>query len=170
MRKIYALFAVLVLCLVALIGLYALTKNTHPESQDLPQNTTNPGTNMNNSSNDKSQGVIYFGIMYEKNYSILGIEYTSHTLITDAKVSLYQVSETNFTDRHLLNIPENPLFSANAVKQGSEGTYYKFKSVPYGNYYITAEKSGNIRAMPIILNAASDGDIFGTAVFNSDLS
>lgn len=107
--------------------------------------------------------------MYERKTSILGLELNSQTLITDAKVSLYQVDENNVSDKSLLNIPGNPLFSANAKKSGYEDTYYKFENVPYGYYCIIAEKDGNTREVPIILNAASDGCIFGTKVFNPDL-
>lgn len=171
MKKIIIILAMILLCVAALGATYVLTRNTYIEAPNLlPNATATNSTPINGDDKDNnSAGTIYFEIIYERNNSVLGLKFNSQTSITDANVSLYQVDRNNLSDKHLLNIPGNPSSSANEKKSGHGGIYYKFENVPYGDYYIIAEKGGNTRELSIILNAASDGNIFGTKVFNPDL-
>lgn len=168
LKKIIVIPIILLLCAVVLAAIFTLT-GQHPS--DMPQNATATSSMPVNGTDagSGSTGTVYFGIQYEQNVSILGLTHTTRVSVTDANVSIFRVDRMNVSDRYLLNIPGNPASSAYTKLTGHEGIYYKFENVPYGDYVVIAGKGRNVRETFIILNAASDGTIFGIRVLDPDL-
>lgn len=143
MRLPIIIIGAIILCILALgivciLHPYIIESNQYNMIPTITVNGTNsnigsviaPTMNPVNSNN----GTIYFGITYGKG-----------KFFNDAKVSLYKRLSYNETihsyDLSFINIPGNPLLSANAEQFGD--TYYKFENLPYGDYSIIAERKNN---------------------------
>lgn len=171
MRISIVIPVVLVICIIIISATYILgQKDAEPgpvkPDPDKPTSNTTPvnvsatpdrsDLPYSGSENNGDAGTVNFQLQYGKN-----------RFINDAKVGLYTNSYTN-SDLTLLEIPGNPLEAANADKSNS-GPVYQFTNVPYGKYYVIAEKNGKTYKSSGLLQSATDDGVLRTMADAPDL-